>query len=100
MTGVRFPSATKTNSPVAQARVALRGTKKSSAAETTTQPARYTASQTSSPIACIPSESPNTKLTCRRDARGGLALEDKSGTAQNVAGQVQRLVRLVDRGAP
>src|SRR5262249_38056172 len=34
-----------------------------------------------------------TKLTCRRDARGGLALEDKSRTAQNVAGQVQRLVR-------
>src|SRR5262245_28492905 len=59
MTGVRFPSATKTNSPAAQARAALRGTTTSSAAETTTQPARYTASQTISPIACIPTESPN-----------------------------------------
>src|SRR5262249_14414775 len=38
-------------------------------------------------------ESRTTKLTCRRDARGGLALEDNSRTAQNVAGQVQRLVR-------
>src|SRR5262245_38083576 len=29
-----------------------------------------------------------TKLTCRRDARGGLALEDKRKTARNLAGQV------------
>src|SRR5262249_17238791 len=40
-----------------------------------------------------------TKLTCRRDARGGLALEDKRRAAQNVAGQVQRLVRLVTSSA-
>src|SRR5262249_50434707 len=33
-----------------------------------------------------------TKLTCRR-TYGGLALVSKSGTAQNVAGPVQRLVR-------
>jgi len=55
ITGPRLPSTTKTNSPVAQAREAFCGTKRSSAAARTTQIASSTASQTNSPTTCVPS---------------------------------------------
>src|SRR5262249_48559912 len=57
ITGPRLPSATKTSNPVAQAREAFGGTKRSSATARAMQIASCTASQTNSPYTCVSSAS-------------------------------------------